>query len=89
VDSVDVLAARVPVYPFLRINLVRVFPDELGVAARAIVDRGMVVVAHRAREQYVDLAAQRGGDQAVPERVGGRRVGAEQELALGAAAVIR
>jgi hypothetical protein len=45
-----------------------------------------MVVAHRARQQHVDLAAQRGDDQAVEERVVGRRVRAQQELALGAAA---
>ena len=60
--------------------------DELGVAARAIVDHDMIVVAHRARQEHVDLAAQRGGDQAVQERVVGRRVRSQQELALAATA---
>jgi hypothetical protein len=44
--------------------------DELRVTARAVVDHSMVVVAHRAREQHGDVAAQRGVDQAVPEGVG-------------------
>jgi hypothetical protein len=44
------------------------------------------MIAHRAGQQDVDLAAQRGGDQAVQEGVVGRGVRAEQELALGAAA---
>ncbi|HEX2691020.1 MAG TPA: hypothetical protein VHN14_30610 [Kofleriaceae bacterium] len=39
--------------------------DELRVATDAIVDHGKVVIAYRARQQYVDLAAQRGVDQAV------------------------
>src|SRR5262249_52410507 len=46
----------------------------------------MVVDAHRARQEDLDLAAQGGGDQAVQERVVDGGVGAEQELALGAAA---
>jgi hypothetical protein len=60
--------------------------DELGVAPGAVIDNGVVVIAHRARQQDVDLGAQRGGDQTVEEGVVGRGVGAEQELALGAAA---
>jgi hypothetical protein len=59
-----------------RHELVKVL-DELRVAAGAVVDHGMVVVAHRARQQHVDLAAQRGGDQAVQERVVGHRVRAK------------
>jgi hypothetical protein len=46
----------------------------------------MVVIAHCTRQQDVDLGAQRGGDQTVEEGVVGRGVGAEQELALSAAA---
>jgi hypothetical protein len=46
----------------------------------------MVVVAHGARQQHMDLAPQRRMDQAVEERVVGRGVRAEQELALRAAA---
>jgi len=49
----------------------------------------MVMVTHRARQQHVDLAAQRSSDQAIQERIIGRRVQPQQELALGAAAVIR
>jgi hypothetical protein len=40
------------------------------------------VVAHRARQHHVDLAAQGGMNEAVQERVVGRRVWTQQELAL-------
>jgi len=63
--------------------------DELGVAPGAVVDHSMVVIAHRTRQQDVDLGAQRGSDQTVEEGVVGRGVGSEQELALSAAAGVR
>jgi hypothetical protein len=43
------------------------------------------VVAHRARQQHVDLAALCGSDQAVQESVVGDRVRTQQELAVAAA----
>jgi hypothetical protein len=59
--------------------------DELRVATGAIIDHRVVVVAHRAWQHHVDLAAQGRVDQAVQERIVGRWVGAQQELPLGAA----
>lgn len=60
--------------------------DKLRVAAHAVIDHDMIVVAHRAWQQHFDLATQRGMDEAVQDRVVGRRVGAQQKLALHAAA---
>src|SRR5262245_17823830 len=60
--------------------------DELRVASLAVVDHGMVVVTHRARQEHVDLTAQGGVDQAVEEGVDGGHIGAQQELTLAAAA---
>src|ERR1043165_1123074 len=59
--------------------------EELRVSAFAVVDHRVVVVTHRAGQQDLDLAPQRRCDQAVQERIVGRRVGAKQELALRAA----
>jgi hypothetical protein len=60
--------------------------DELRVPAEAVVHHDVVVVAHRARKQHVDLAPQCGMDQAVEECIVGRGIRAEQELALRAPA---
>jgi hypothetical protein len=59
--------------------------DELRVTTGAIIDHRVVVVAHRARQHHVDLAAHGRVAQAVQERIVGRWVGAQQELPLGAA----
>src|SRR6188474_3242636 len=59
--------------------------DELGIPAGPVEDHGVVVVAHRARQDHVDVAAHGGVDEAVEERVVGRVVWPQQELALGAA----
>ena len=56
--------------------------DELRVATRAIIDHHVIVIAHRARQHDVNLAAQCGVDQAIQERVVGGLVRSQQELAL-------
>src|SRR5438270_5983645 len=43
---------------------------------------GVVVVGHGTRQEDVDLAALRGLDQAIGERVVGLGIGSEQELTL-------
>jgi hypothetical protein len=60
--------------------------DELRVATCSVVDHSVVVVAHHAGQEHVDVTPQGGVDQAVQEGIVGRRVGAEQELPLRAPA---
>jgi len=56
--------------------------DEFRVAAVAIIDDCMIMIAHRAWQQDVDVAPRRRIDEAVDERVVGGWVRAKQELTL-------
>jgi hypothetical protein len=58
---------------------------KLRLRTSASIDNHVIVITHRARQHDVDLAAQRGVDQAVQEAIVGRLVRAQQELALRAA----
>src|SRR4051812_38802416 len=49
--------------------------DRRRAAACGVVDHGMVMIAHRARQQDIDLAAQGGRDQTVEKGVVGRGIG--------------